>query len=167
MFRAIGLIFGILILKIVYGKKYNNENNKIWKPLLVSVAFYIWLLCLFFLLLDMAAQDYLLCLVVSISFPIIILIWAIIARSGSHETQDECKPETIKSNESSSILTHNNDVAEKIIDETEKLERERQREERLVQMADFRSKGLCQHCGGEFKGFITKKCSRCGIEKNY
>ena len=50
-------------------------------------------------------------------------------------------------------------------------EAERQAEEkklrRVQQMADYRSKGLCQHCGGTFKGLITKKCSRCGIEKNY
>lgn len=46
-------------------------------------------------------------------------------------------------------------------------EKEQKRKERLVQMAQYRSKGLCQHCGGVFKGFLTKKCSRCGIEKNY
>ena len=43
---------------------------------------------------------------------------------------------------------------------------EEQRKERLEQMAEYRSRGLCQHCGGEFKG-ITKKCSKCGISKNY
>ena len=46
-------------------------------------------------------------------------------------------------------------------------EKEQKRKERLVQMAQYRSKGLCQHCGGVFKGFLTKTCSRCGIEKNY
>ena len=46
-------------------------------------------------------------------------------------------------------------------------EKEQKRKERLAQMAQYRSKGLCQHCGGVFKGFLTKTCSRCGIEKNY
>lgn len=40
-------------------------------------------------------------------------------------------------------------------------------EARKTEMAEYRSKGLCQHCGGTFKGLLTKKCSRCGIEKNY
>ena len=26
---------------------------------------------------------------------------------------------------------------------------------------------LCVHCGGQFKGLFTKKCSSCGIEKDY
>ena len=49
----------------------------------------------------------------------------------------------------------------------EKEIKEKERNERLEQMAAYRSRGLCQHCGGEFKGLITKKCSRCGITKNY
>ena len=58
-------------------------------------------------------------------------------------------------------------------EENEQLEQERkerleqERKERLEQMAEFRSRGLCQHCGGEFKGLTTKKCSKCGIAKNY
>lgn len=28
-------------------------------------------------------------------------------------------------------------------------------------------KGLCQYCGGEFKGLFTKKCSVCGKKKDY
>ena len=35
------------------------------------------------------------------------------------------------------------------------------------QKAIYRAKGLCQHCGGEFKGFLTKKCSKCGKSKDY
>ena len=33
--------------------------------------------------------------------------------------------------------------------------------------AAYRSKGLCQHCGGSFKGLFTKKCTNCGKEKDY
>lgn len=27
--------------------------------------------------------------------------------------------------------------------------------------------GVCQHCGGRFKGMITKYCSNCGKQKDY
>lgn len=30
-----------------------------------------------------------------------------------------------------------------------------------------RSQGVCEYCGGEFKGLITKRCSKCSREKNY
>lgn len=49
----------------------------------------------------------------------------------------------------------------------EKEDLEHEKKERLEQMAEFRSRGLCQHCGGTFKGVTTKKCSVCGISKNY
>ncbi len=52
-------------------------------------------------------------------------------------------------------------------EETERERVEQERKKRLEQMAEFRSRGLCQHCGGEFKGLATKKCSKCGISKNY
>lgn len=38
-------------------------------------------------------------------------------------------------------------------------------EERLKY--DFRSNGLCQYCGGTFKGVIKKICSNCGKPKDY
>ena len=30
-----------------------------------------------------------------------------------------------------------------------------------------RAAGLCQHCGGSFKGLFTKKCINCGKAKDY
>ena len=45
-------------------------------------------------------------------------------------------------------------------EEAERLEQERIR-------ADRRAKKLCQHCGGTFKGLFTKKCSNCGMKKDY
>ena len=45
-------------------------------------------------------------------------------------------------------------------EESERLEQERIRSER-------RAKKLCQHCGGTFKGLFTKKCSNCGMKKDY
>ncbi len=35
------------------------------------------------------------------------------------------------------------------------------------QVAVRRSQGLCQHCGGTLKGLFTKKCTKCGKEKDY
>lgn len=32
---------------------------------------------------------------------------------------------------------------------------------------EYSQKGLCAYCGGTFKGVFTKKCSKCGREKNY
>ena len=43
-------------------------------------------------------------------------------------------------------------------------------EERKIKMAvttQRRSSCLCQYCGGQFKGLLTKKCINCGREKNY
>ena len=31
----------------------------------------------------------------------------------------------------------------------------------------FKSLGLCQYCGGAFKGLITKSCSSCLKKKDY
>lgn len=31
----------------------------------------------------------------------------------------------------------------------------------------YRSKGVCAHCGGKFSGLFRKKCSKCGITKDY
>lgn len=82
MFRTIGLVFGMLILKLVYGKKYNNKNKNTGLLFLISAAFLIWLLCIGFLVLGLAAKDFMLCLSISIGFPAIIAIWAIIVRCG-------------------------------------------------------------------------------------
>lgn len=35
------------------------------------------------------------------------------------------------------------------------------------QKEQYRCQNLCQYCGGTFKGFFTKRCSRCGKEKDY
>lgn len=54
------------------------------------------------------------------------------------------------------------------IAEKQKREEKRLAKEKLqAEMAEYRSKGLCQHCGGEFKGLFTKKCIKCGKPKDY
>ena len=44
--------------------------------------------------------------------------------------------------------------------------REKQEEE-AAQRASWRSRNLCQNCGGSFSGLFTKKCSKCGKLKDY
>ena len=39
--------------------------------------------------------------------------------------------------------------------------------ERMRQQAGWRNVGRCQHCGGELKGFLSKKCVSCGMPKDY
>lgn len=36
-----------------------------------------------------------------------------------------------------------------------------------VQKSEWRSKSLCQYCGGSFAGFFTLKCTVCGKAKDY
>jgi hypothetical protein len=52
-------------------------------------------------------------------------------------------------------------------------DRERIREERdkertrQCQQRAWREAGVCQQCGGAFKGLLFKKCTRCGMSKDY
>ena len=46
----------------------------------------------------------------------------------------------------------------KKVDEIKRLAKERQQR---------RLQGVCQHCGGSFKGLFTKTCSNCGRKKDY
>lgn len=43
---------------------------------------------------------------------------------------------------------------------------EERKEKNRIQ-AKRRSSGLCQHCGGQLKGFLVKKCVSCGNPKDY
>ena len=53
--------------------------------------------------------------------------------------------------------------------EAERLEQERrlQEEQQRMLAQKRRASGLCQHCGGELKGFFSKKCVSCGKPKDY
>lgn len=37
----------------------------------------------------------------------------------------------------------------------------------IKKRAELRRKGVCQHCGGAFKGMLTRSCSVCGKKKDY
>ena len=58
---------------------------------------------------------------------------------------------------------------QKIFDDINNLDAEREHKIAEVQatIIERKSKGLCQHCGGEFKGLFSKKCAKCGKEKDY
>ena len=56
----------------------------------------------------------------------------------------------------------------KLFDDLENIEEERRKKMSEVrQRENYRAWGVCQHCGGEFKGLFRKKCSVCGREKDY
>lgn len=40
-------------------------------------------------------------------------------------------------------------------------------ERREKERANRRALGVCQHCGGVFKGFFNPRCTSCGKEKDY
>lgn len=46
-------------------------------------------------------------------------------------------------------------------------ERSEKMEKAIAEKQRRLNAGLCLHCGGAFKGLITKKCSNCGKEKDY
>lgn len=45
-------------------------------------------------------------------------------------------------------------------EEADRMDRERQ-------MAEYRQKRVCQHCGGKFAGLLVKTCQECGKRKDY
>lgn len=53
--------------------------------------------------------------------------------------------------------------------EEERLAEEKRKEEERKEMekSTRRSQGVCQYCGGAFKGLFSKKCSVCGRPKDY
>ena len=46
-------------------------------------------------------------------------------------------------------------------------EEQKKAEAYAKQQAQWRSAGLCQHCGGQLKGLFGKKCVSCGKPKDY
>ena len=61
----------------------------------------------------------------------------------------------------------------KALEEKQRLEAEAKKKEaeRIVAEERLRAQrcaqGLCQHCGGELKGLLLKKCVVCGKPKDY
>ncbi len=46
-------------------------------------------------------------------------------------------------------------------------EQKRLEQQRLALEKERQEKGVCQYCGGEFKGLFIKKCAACGRRKDY
>ena len=57
-------------------------------------------------------------------------------------------------------------IARQKREEEARIAREKQQEEQRIRN-QRRNAGLCQHCGGELKGFFAKKCVSCGRPKDY
>ena len=57
-------------------------------------------------------------------------------------------------------------IAEEKAAEERRIAEEKARQ-KAAQQANWRTAGLCQHCGGELKGFFSKKCTVCGKPKDY
>ncbi len=78
-----GLIMGLLVassvglIKLAYGK---DAKIKILQIFLLITVLCFWSMSVFFLILDMAAKDYWLCLIISIIVPAILVIWIFISR---------------------------------------------------------------------------------------
>ena len=99
-----------------------------------------------------------------------------------------------KANSLEGLLAQEKEISKKRAEERKRLEEEKQKEEarraeenrikeakiaeekRIKaeqlrqaehQKAEYRSAGVCQHCGGKFKGFFTKTCTGCGRRKDY
>jgi len=48
-----------------------------------------------------------------------------------------------------------------------RLAEEREEKRIAAEKADRRSRGVCQYCGGSFKGLFVKTCTNCGKKKDY
>ena len=55
------------------------------------------------------------------------------------------------------------------IEELQKKRMEKHEERKRLEkhMEQYRNAGVCQYCGGSFKGFFTKTCTKCGKKKDY
>ena len=56
-----------------------------------------------------------------------------------------------------------------VVTSDEEIEEKRQEEKRqqILLMPERRAKGLCQYCGGTFRGLFSKSCAVCGKRKDY
>lgn len=77
-------VSGMLILRLVYGKKYvENHSEKFGLMILLSLANIFWLMSVLFLVAGIAAKDTAICAIMAIGYPLAIAIWTIIERKKS------------------------------------------------------------------------------------
>lgn len=74
-------VSGMLVLRLVYGKKYAEKSSeKFGLMLLLSLANVFWLMSILLLFAGSAAKDTALCVIMAIGYPIAIVIWAVMVR---------------------------------------------------------------------------------------
>lgn len=74
-------VSGMLILRLVYGKKYAvNHSGKFGLMILLSLANILWLMSILFMVEGIVAKDTAICVFMAIGYPVIIAIWTVIAR---------------------------------------------------------------------------------------
>ncbi len=84
MLSALLKMSGFMILRLIYGKeKWEKMTGSSALPIVLSLLFVFWVLCLLFLFSGSAANDFWICLTYGLVFPIAILVWAIIVRKNN------------------------------------------------------------------------------------
>ena len=58
-------------------------------------------------------------------------------------------------------------LAQQCKDRLAAMKKHQQEQEQSRMASRWRFNGLCQHCGGELKGLLVKKCVSCGRPKDY
>lgn len=76
-------VSGMLILRLVYGKKYDeNHSEKFGLMNLLSLVNIFWLMIVWFLVAGIVAnaKDTAICVIMAIGYPLAIAVWTIIER---------------------------------------------------------------------------------------
>lgn len=99
--------------------------------------------------------------------------WRDIAQPTESQTFDELFEEELKIKIARNKKDEEKAEAVRIAKEKKKIAEQKAAEEKAKQEKEaqlrkiHREKGVCQHCGGTFKGLFSKTCSCCGIKKDY
>jgi len=87
MFLGLLKMSGFLILSLIYGKEKCKEKEEslgqelfVLLSVFLSGLFAFWMICLVLLFSGAASNDFLFALITAIAFPVLIFIWAMIAR---------------------------------------------------------------------------------------
>lgn len=86
MLSGILSMAGLLILRLVYGKKFSQKNfNMRGLPLVLTVAFIFWLLAILFLFTGASTSDLWFCILYGVGFPAVLIFWGILNRMGAKD----------------------------------------------------------------------------------
>lgn len=81
MLSGLLIVSGMLVLRLVYGKKYSEKHSeKFGLMILLSLMNIFWLLSVLFLTAGIAANDTVICAIMAIGYPVAIAIWTVIER---------------------------------------------------------------------------------------